>query len=357
MPAPVHAAEHVYSSALIEAESGMCIGGTDPETVLPVGTLAKLMTVYLTAEAVRTGQFTPDTLITASQGVTEQPGATVWLTAGEKMSVTELLQAVIIGNANDAAYTLACAVAGSAEVFTGRMNGAAEALGMAHTHFADCAGLSGENVSTAHEIGLLCRALLEAEWLEPVFTTWRGFLRGDKTELNSENALTRSYKGILGMKAGHGEASGYTVAAAAKRGSLRMIAVVLGCDDADERFTYAKNLLAAGFSGYYVTTPDFSPEFLLPVTVRHGVESAVLAEPGALRSIAAPNGAQISCEVVLPAYAEAPVHRGDRLGTVAFYCGEEHLYETELTAADSVARRGFAESLRMLCGLLFPAAI
>lgn len=353
LPAAVHAESlHTYSSALIEAESGMCIGGTDPDLPLPVGTQTKLMTVLLAAEAVAAGRLTPDSLITAPGNVTAQPGATIWLTPGEKMTVSDLAAGVIVGNANDAAFTLACALGGSEAGFVAQMNDRALSMGLTQTHFADCTGLSAENVSTAHELGLICRAMLRFDWLAPILTTWRCFLRGDKTELVAENTLTRSCEGILGMKAGHGEHSGYTVAAAAERRGLRMIAVVLGCDDPDERFTYAQNLLRSGFSDFYVTTPDFSPEFLQPVTVRHGVESAVLAEPGALCTIAAENGAQISCVLMLPAYIEAPVQRGDRLGTVAFYSGDDYLYETALTAADDVPRRDFRAALRMLLAAL-----
>ena len=109
---------------------------------------------------------------------------------------------------------------------------------------------------------MLCRALLQYDFLTPMFTTWRDFLRGGETELVSENRLTKNYKGLLGMKAGHGEASGYTLTLAAERDGLRIIAVILGGSDEDTRFSDAKALLEEGFSGYYVTTPDNPAEFI-----------------------------------------------------------------------------------------------
>lgn len=347
------ASVHHYASVLLEAESGSVLSGTDADTPLPIGSLAKLMTIYLTAEAVAAGTLTPEAQVAAPPSAQETAGAVIWLTSGEKMTVTDLLKGIIIGNANDAAITLACQISGSTARFVSEMNAAAFSLGMRNTRFTDCTGLDDSNRSTAHDIALLCRALLAYDWLTPIFTTWRDFLRDGKTELVSENTLTRTYDGILGFKAGHGDASGYTLALAAQRGEMRCIAVVLGCDDEFERFTYGKNLLANGFANFHVTTPDFSAEFLRPVTVQHGMESAVELEVGALCSIAAPEGASLSCAVVLPAYVEAPVRAGQQLGVAAFYCDDCLLYEVPLSAAEAVPRRHFLDALRLLVEHLF----
>lgn len=347
------AAPHDYTTALLEAQTGMLIDGTDPELTVPAGTQTKLMTVYLTAEAVDAGGLSPADMVTVSPSAEGASGATIWLRGGEKMSVSDLLKGVIIGNANDACIALACRISGSEADFVREMNAAAFSLGMRNTRFADCTGLSAENLTTAHDLALLCRALLQYDWLQPIFTTWRDELRGGETELVSENTLTRTYEGLLGLKAGHGDASGYTLTLAAERDSLQCIAVILGCGDEDQRFRDAKALLEQGFSGYYVTTPDFSAEFMLPLPVRHGTAAAVLPETGELLSIAAPKGETISSVVVLPLYLEAPVRKGDIVGSAAFYCGDSLLYESPLTAAEDVPRRGFFETLHMLLSAMF----
>lgn len=344
---------YTYSTALIEAQTGMCIGGTEPDLPLPIGTQTKLMTVLVTAEAAAAGKLTPEELVTVSPAAEGISGATIWLRSGEKMSVTDLLKGVIIGNANDACMALACRISGDEASFVREMNAAAFALGLRSTRFADCTGLSAANISTAHELGMICRALLKYEWLTPVFTTWRDFLRGEGTELVSENRMTRNYEGLRGMKAGHGESSGYTLTAAASREQLTAIAVILGCDDADKRFEDAKALLSEAFSKYYVTTPDLSSEFMMPIPVRHGTAMAVLPETGALLSIAAPKGAELSNAVVLPKYLEAPVHAGDIIGEAAFYCGDTLICEAPLTAAEDIPRRTFREALRMLLNALY----
>ena len=342
-----------YSTALIEAQTGMLLEGTDADTIRAAGTQTKLMTVYLAAEAIEAERLHLTDAVTVPPSAERIPGATVWLQAGETMTAEDLLKAVIIGNANDACTTLACRISGSEAEFVRDMNAAAFSLGMRSTQFADCSGLSDYNRTTAHDLALLCRALLLYDFLTPYFTTWRDTLRDGATELVSENRFLRSYDGILGLKAGHGDASGYTLALAAERNGLRCIAVVLGCPDDDERFSAAKSLLAEGFSGYYVTTPDFSSEFMQPLRVRHGTASAVLTETGELLSIAVPNGENISSIVVLPLYAEAPLKRGDIVGSAAFYSGDSLVYETPLRAAEDVPRRGFRQTLQMLLHALF----
>lgn len=340
-------------TALLEAQTGMLLGGEESDRVMPAGSQTKLMTVLLAAEAVTAGNLTPETLLTAPASAEGAKGASIWLKAGEKMSLTDLLKGVIIGNANDAALTIAFAVAGSEAWFVSEMNAEAFSLGLRNTRFYDCTGTSDGNVTTAYELGLICRALLEYEWLTPLFTTWRDFLRGEATELVNENRLTRTYEGILGMKAGHGDACGYTLTLAAERNSMRCIAVILGGSDPDARFSDAKTLLSSGFSGYTVTTPDFSAEFLKPVTVRHGMASAVLAESASLRAVAVPKRSKMSCVVILPNYIEAPVRAGDALGEIAFYCGDTLLYEAPLTAAADVPHRSFLRTFGLLLDNLF----
>ena len=354
---PLHTAaaeeEPHYASALAEAQTGMLLGGTDADVQLPAGTQTKLMTVYLTAEAIEAGTLSPDTLLTVPAAAERYPGATVWLRAGEKMSVSDLLKAVITGNANDACITLALHLSGSEQSFTDDMNAAAFSLGMRQTRFADCTGTSAENITTAGDLALLCRGLLRFEMLRPMFTAYRDMLRDGETELVSENRLTRDYEGLLGMKAGHGDSSGYTLTLAAEQDGMRMIAVVLGAADTDARFADAKKLLKKGFSEYTVTTPDFSAEHIRPLPVRGGTADAVLPEAGELLSVASPKGSRITTVTLLPAYAEAPVRRGEQLGTAAFYCGDALLYEIPLTAAEDVPKRSLKATARLLLTALF----
>lgn len=344
---------HAY--VLLEARTGQLLLEENSSESLPMGTMAKLMTMLLTAEALESGALSENTAVTASPAANAQKGASIWLMPGEKMTVGDLLRGMIIGNANDAAVALAEAVSGTEEQFVMDMNARGFELGLRSTVFTCASGLSEEGqVTTAADLGRLCCKLTEYPVLTPYMTTWRTFLRGEQTELVNENTLVRSYDGLLGMKAGHGERTGYTLAAAAQRGDGIYVAVVLGCQEDADRFSIAKTLLSKGFGSYQVTTPAFSGEFLKPLQVLHGTDTAVEVEAQGLTGITVPKGnAGLQTVLVLPEYVEAPVSKGQQLGTAAFYQGDIYLYEVPLTAASSVPRLTFSRAfLRLLDNML-----
>lgn len=334
--------------ALMEAETGTLLLESHSGDRQPCGAMAKLMTAYLAAEQLEQGSWTADTVLTATDAVTGTKGAVIWLTAGEEMTVGDLLKGLIVGNANDAAIVLAAAVSGDTETFVMDMNARAFDLGMRDTWFTNPCGNSDDGAyTTAADLARLCCALAKQECLREYFRTWRDFLRGDATELVNENTFARTDETSIGFKACHSEKEGFRIAAGAERSQMQCVAVVLGCSDTDSRFTLAKQLLRKGFSGWKVVQPGFSGEFLYPVQVRGGVERAVLAEPGKLKGLAIPRSCgELETVMVLPQYVQAPVRKGQKLGQAAFYQGDTLLYETEVEAADAVRVRGYWDTLR-----------
>lgn len=348
-PIPVRAQEQ-QATLLIEAGSGCILAEENADARLPIGSLAKLMTAYLTARAIEEGRLSPDTSLAAGESVREVSGAVIWLEPGDTATVSDLLCGLIAGNANDAAAVLAEGISGSSEAFVMDMNAAAFDLGMRDTRFTSPQGYDDtEAYSTARDLGQLACAVLHCEVLRPCLTTWRTILREDATpaEVVNENTLTRTYDGCRGLKAAHSPEAGYCVMAAAQRRDMVCAAIVLGCADEFERFTIAKSLLNKAFSGYQLTVPGFSEEFLRPLTVRGGTENAVLLEAAATPLLAIPAGAQPVAVVVLPVYCEAPVRRGAHVGRVCFYDGETLLCETALLAADDVPAMTWHSALRI----------
>ena len=129
--------------ALMETETGTLLLESHSGDRLACGAMAKLMTAYLAAEQVEQGNWTADTVLTATDAVTGTKGAVIWLTAGEEMTVGDLLKGLIVGNANDAAVVLAVAAGGDAETFVMDMNARAFDLGMRDTRFARAARTTG----------------------------------------------------------------------------------------------------------------------------------------------------------------------------------------------------------------------
>ena len=349
-PAAVSAAEEpeipAAAYALLEAETGTVLRESHGRDRRPCGAMAKRMTALLAAEQLEQGAWTTDTVLTATDAVTGTKGAVIWLTAGEEMTVGDLLKGLIVGNANDAAVVLAAAAAGDTKQFVMDMNARAFDLGMRDTWFTSPQGNTDTSYTTAADLGRLCCALAKKTALQPYFRTWRDFLRGEATELVNENTFSRTDETSIGFKACHSEAEGWSIAAGARRNGMQCVAVVLGCGDTDSRFTLAKQLLRKGFAGWKVVQPQLSGEFLYPVQVRGGVERAVLAESGPLKGLVVPRSCtELETVMVLPRFVQAPVRKGQKLGHAAFYQGDTLLYETDVAAADAVPVRDFWDAL------------
>ena len=153
---------------LAEASTGTVLAGENIDTELNCGYLSKLMSLLLIAEDIGTGKFLLSTELTASQSVSGTQGAVIWLEPGDRLTVEELLKAVIIGNANDAMTVLAEASEQSVEAFVSRMNSEAFDMGLRGTAFCSPYGYYDEREhSTARDIAEICRRLAEYETLRP----------------------------------------------------------------------------------------------------------------------------------------------------------------------------------------------
>lgn len=351
----VRAQENAAAVLLLEARTGNVLSQENADAVLPVGSLAKLMTAYLTAQAIEREDFTKETLLTAGDDVTDIKGAVIWLEKGDTISVDELLMGLLAGNANDAASVLAVKISGSVPAFVNDMNAAAFDLGMRSTHFTSPQGYDDEMAySTARDMGILACAVLKEDVLTPYLTTWRTFIRGETVEIVNENTLTRTLEGCRGLKAGHSDDAGQCLIAACERNGMVCVAVVLGCGDKDERFAIAKRLLNTGAANFKLTTPALSEEFLLPLKIRGGTESAVLLRLSEIPELTVPAGAEDPETVlVLPEYIQAPVSEGQHVGMVYFYHGETMLCAAQLLTEQAVPQISFSYALKKVLRFLF----
>ena len=339
IPAKAEEGEPVASAyVLMECSTGRVLSEYNSQSKQPVGHLAKLMTALIAGERIESGKWQLDTELTASDCVSGTKGAVIWLLPGDTMTVEELLKGLIIGNANDAAAVLAENISGSREDFVMDMNARAFDLGMRDTRFTSPEGYDDEtSYSTAIDIGYLCRALSEIECLVPYFITWRDFLRDGATELVNENTFARTYDGMIGWKASHSEDSGWCIAAGAEKDDMKCAAVVLGSPDEDSRFDLARKLLKDGFSKYTITIPGFSSEFMKPVAVRGGISENVDIEAKSLYGLVVPKSdTSLTSVMVLPLYVHAPVEKGRKIGSIAFYNGDLMMLETDLVAKEDV---------------------
>lgn len=332
-------APKIKSSLLMEADSGQVIQHENGYEKVSVGTLNKMMTSLIIAESIENGVINTDTMVTASPYANSASQATIWLMAGEKMAVSDLLKSVVIGNANDASIALAEAIYGSESEFVKYMNTRAFELGMRDTVYTNCTGYDDANqYSTAFDTALLAREMIKHEILVNYMTVWLDYVRGKDTELVNENTLVRTYEGILGVKAGHSDMSGNCLAFAANKNDTSYVAVVLGCSDKDERFSIAKTLVNTGFSQYQTAVPILNSEYLLPVKIKGGIDNAVGLKIDNIAPLAVPKGRDddISCIIILPDYINAPVKKNQKIGCAVFYLDDTLLCQTDIMTNDSV---------------------
>lgn len=326
---------------LTEAQTGTVLDGYNSDKELFCGSLSKLMLLLLVAEDIETGKYAIDREMTASETVESVSGAVVWLRPGDTMTVDELLKSVITGNANDAAAILAEASERTVEQFVMRMNTEAFDLGLRNTAFCSPFGYYDEREhTTAHDMAVICARLARYEFLRPYFGIWRDTVRGGQTEIVSENRLVRTYDRHIGFKACHSEQSGYCIAEAGidERGTV-CISVVLGAEDEEVSFDTAMQLLRRGFRDFKVVTADFPDEMLMPVRVSRGEETAAELIMGRKKAAVVPRGSGgLSSISVIPSYLKAPLRKGQRVGTAAFYQGKTLVCEIDIIVKNNVRK-------------------
>lgn len=330
--------ELVLCEVLIEVETKTILTSVNGNIKIPIGTMAKLMTVFLAAEAIENGKLTLESVKKTSVYANSMQGAQIWLMPGEEMTISDLLKGVIIGNANDASVSIAEAVAGTEDKFVKEMNNKAIELGMNNTSFTNCNGYydDSKQISTATDLAILVSKLSEFENMKGYFTCWLDYLRDGATELVNANTLVRSYEGLTGFKAGYTDSSGFCVAAGAERNGVSYVSIVMGCDDKDMSFTEAKRLLNNGFTGYQKIKPDMPKNIPQVIRVKGGIKKEIPLSINEIKDIIIPNGSSksVTSKVIVPDYIYAPVEKGQAVGEIQFYKNEKLLFAVDITAAD-----------------------
>jgi D-alanyl-D-alanine carboxypeptidase len=232
---------------LFDAADGKILYAEDLDDQWHPASLTKIMTAYLTFEAIKEGKLTLASKISCSELANSQSPSKVGLPVGAEMTVEQGLQALIVKSANDVAVMLAEAVAGSQEAFVERMNATATRLGMTRTKFTNANGLPDpQQVTTARDLARLASAVLR-DFPEHSALWSMLEVRIGKRRLHTHNGLLTNYEGADGLKTGFICDSGFNVVASATRDGVRLIAVVLGEPTGRERTQRAATLLEHGF--------------------------------------------------------------------------------------------------------------
>ena len=342
---------------LMDASTGEVLLKSNEHQKLFPASVTKIMPILLVMEAIDSGKLDLNETVTASPEAAAKGGSQIWLKDGETMTVHELLKATVIGSANDACTALGERIAGSEEGIVKMMNDRAKQLGMNDTHFVNCTGLdddTDEHLTSAYDIALMSKELLSHERIREYTTIWMDSLRNGATQLVNTNKLVRFYKGTTGLKTGTTAKAGHCVSASAERDGLHLIAVVMGSDNSTDRFEGAKALLNYGFANYKTMTPEYDKTLITPVRIIKGYTGSLIPEVGTILPITVKAGeeSKIEAEVEIATDVEAPVEKGQRIGSITFKLNGTTLAEYPLTAKEEVAKLTVFEMMRRLLSSL-----
>ena len=234
---------------VFDARTGEVVARQNADQAWYPASVTKLMTVWVTLQAIRAGRIRPSSPVPMTATASRQPPSKMGFKVGEVVTVDNALKIIMVKSANDVAWALAEAVGGSKEAFVGEMNRQARLLGMRSTHWGNPNGLPDPTqVTTARDLGLLARALLR-EFPEASGLWHLPAIQIGDTVIHNHNHLLDRFPGADGMKTGFICSSGFNVVASATRGDRRLVAVVLGSRSARTRAELAAELFTKGFEG------------------------------------------------------------------------------------------------------------
>lgn len=331
------------SAILIEVSSGDVTFAKNADTRLPMASTTKIMTAH-TALSLSS----PDTVISIDERAVGVEGSSVYLVAGERLTLEQLLYALMLESANDAAAAIAIGLCGSIEAFAEQMNRRASELGLTDTHFVNPHGLDDEaHYTTARELAMLTREAMQNPLFREIVSTRKTTIphadgEGERLLVN-HNKLLRLDETCVGVKTGFTKRSGRCLVSAAERNGVELIAVTLNApNDWDDH----GELLEWGFTRYrsvelcrentcFYTLPveDGSGEHPIGLICRETLTVTLPAESTA-----------ISCAVEAQRLVCAPVKNGEILGYARFFCdtdgdGKAEQIATAALYADSAVEK------------------
>ncbi len=327
------------AAVLLDAAQGQVLYAKEPHKRLPMASVTKLMTMLLAVEAVEQNRTGMNETVVASENAWKMGGSQIYLAPGEKMSFRDMLIAVAVGSANDASVALAEHLAGSEEAFVQIMNEKARELGMKDTRFVNCTGLPAEgHYTSAYDLALLMREALNHPLFMELSAIKEYDLRGGRFKLWNTNKLLWFYEGTDAGKTGWTNEARYCLASSARRGNLRLIAVVLGTPEPKSHFRESIKLYNYGFARYKALELAARETVIRQLPVAKGTVNTVAVVPARPVTVVLPKGQDkgVTARVELPARLTAPVGAGQKVGSYHVLKDGQELLAVDLVTRDGV---------------------
>lgn len=345
------------SAILMEASTGTVLYEKNPDEVRSPASITKIMTLLLTFEAIEKGKIKLEDEVITSAYAKSMGGSQVFLEEGEKQTVDTMIKCITVASGNDASVAMAEYIAGSEEVFVQMMNQKASELGMNNTHFIDCCGLTSDadHHTTARDVAIMSKELISKYpqiydyskiWMEDITHVTN---QGSKAfTLSSTNKLLKQYQWTTGLKTGSTSTAKYCFSATASKDGVDLIAVIMGAPDFKVRFSEAKQLLEYGFAMTRLYA-DKNEEEIAPISVRGGKWEWIKVKPeGEFRylDVTGADFSQIEKQYTFLEDIEAPVKRGDKVGSIEFFLQGKKIGSVSILAIENVEKALYIDYLQ-----------
>ncbi|MGB4428652.1 MAG: D-alanyl-D-alanine carboxypeptidase family protein [Thermacetogeniaceae bacterium] len=325
------------AAVLIDESSGRVLFAKNPHQRLPQASTTKMMTCLLVIE---NGDL--DKEVKISKHAAETGECSIWLEEGEVLTREDLLYALMLASANDAAVALAESVAGSEEKFVELMNKRARELNLNNTHFVNSHGLDADgHYSSAYDLAILAREGLSNELFSNVVTTmersvpWPGH-PWDRY-LYNRNKLLTTYKGARGVKTGYTSGAGLCLVGAAQRGNLKLITAVMNSPNI---YDDTQKLLDYGFNNFEAVVVEEAKQ-VPDVKVKRGTKTSVsiMPEQEVVVALLPEEKEQLSFKLEIADQLVAPVKKGEVVGKGRVLLNGKELIEIDYLAQEEVPKK------------------
>jgi D-alanyl-D-alanine carboxypeptidase (penicillin-binding protein 5/6) len=331
------------SYILIEPNTNTVIAEFNSNSEIEPASMTKIMTVYVTADQIANDLISIDDEVLISEKAWRMEGSRMFVEAGKKVSVSDLLKGIIIQSGNDASVAISEYVGGTERGFVDLMNAYASSLNMNNTIFQNSTGLPDDNhFSSAQDLAILTSNLITKFPDIYSFYKEKQFTFNNIKQLNRNKLLWRDDSSD-GVKTGHTEAAGYCLVGSAKRGDMRLITVVAGSDSDNNRFLASQRLLEYGFRFFATQKVLNANQEYKKINIWGGVEKTLGL--GVLEdvSITLPRTSfkDLTVNYNYSNNIQAPIEVGQQIGTLEIISNDEVVFSTNLVALDNIKSKGF----------------
>jgi len=342
------------SALLMEASTGTVLYEKNADEPRNPASVTKIMTLILIFDALESGKISLSDEVVTSAHAKSMGGSQVFLEEGEIQTVETLIKCIVIASGNDASVAMAEFIGGDEGTFVRMMNERADGLGMEHTEFVDCCGLTEDpaHVTTARDIALMSRELLvkypqitnySTIWMENItHVTKQGSKEFGLSNTNKLLKMATNFE-VTGLKTGSTSLAKYCLAATAKKDGIELIAAIMAAPDYKTRFHDAVTLLNYGYGNCRLYR-DAEPPKLDPVCISGGVEESVAVryqDVFTYLGLRGENFDEIEKEITMEPDLQAPIAAGDVMGHLIYRMDGQEIGRVAIIAEQEVEEAGF----------------